>query len=42
MLILPKSLISDHSHTPFSEDYDAVLSILSLSSGSIWFNGLCY
>jgi hypothetical protein len=25
----------------FSEDHDAVLSILSLSSVSIWFNGLC-
>jgi hypothetical protein len=26
MLILPKSLISGHSHTPFSEDHDDVLS----------------
>jgi hypothetical protein len=41
MLISPKSLISDHSHTPFAEDHDVVLSILSLSSGSNWFNGLC-
>jgi hypothetical protein len=27
MLILPKSLISGHSHAPFSEDHDTVLSI---------------
>jgi hypothetical protein len=42
MLILPKSLVSGHSHTPFSEDHDAALSILSLNSVSIWFNELCW
>ena len=38
---LPKYLISGHFHTPFSEDHYVVLEILSLSSVSIWFNGLC-
>jgi hypothetical protein len=36
---LPKSLIPDHSHTPFFEDHDVVLSILSLNGVSIGFNG---
>jgi hypothetical protein len=39
MLILPKSLISGQTHTPFSEEHDVVLSILSINSESIWFNG---
>jgi hypothetical protein len=36
---LPKSLISGHSHTPFSEDHDACFINLSLNGISIWFNG---
>jgi hypothetical protein len=41
MLILLKSLISDHSHTPFSEDHDACFINLSLNDISMWINGCC-
>jgi hypothetical protein len=36
---LPKSLISGHSHTPFSEDHDTVLLTLSINSVFLWFCG---
>jgi hypothetical protein len=39
MLICLKSLISGHSHTPFSEGHDACFINLSLNGISIWFNG---
>jgi hypothetical protein len=32
MLILLKSLISDHSHIPFSKDYDVILSTYLLTA----------
>jgi hypothetical protein len=37
------SLIShyDRSHTLLSDDHESVLSILSIDSASIWFNGCC-
>jgi hypothetical protein len=41
-LILHKSLISGHSHTPFSEDHDACFINLSLNNISLWINGCCY
>jgi hypothetical protein len=41
MLILPKSLISGHSHTPFSEDHDTCFINLSLKGISMWINGCC-
>jgi hypothetical protein len=42
MLILLKSLISGHSHTPFSEDHDACFINLCLNDISMWINGCCY
>jgi hypothetical protein len=39
MLILPKSLNSGRSHTPFSEDHDACFINSSLNGISMWING---